>query len=92
MLLVAFGVTVVWRRAEVTRLYGVVTLFDESHIVQNFSDMNDLSFNASMPRGDGPATPLPQGPAYVLSAEALALGRGTIRDRFGDPERRPAAA
>lgn len=71
-LLFAIAVVGVWKRAEITRLYGVVTLFDAPNIVQNFSHMNDLFFNAPMSRGDGPVSPLPPGPAYALSAEAQA--------------------
>lgn len=69
-LVLALAVAGVWKRAELTRLYGVVTLFDAPNIVQNFSHMNDLFFNAPMSRGDGPVSPLPPGPAYALSAQA----------------------
>ena len=68
-LLLAAAVTGVWKRAEIARLYGVVTLFDPPNIVQNFSHMNILFFNAPMSRGDGPVSPLPQGPAYDLPAD-----------------------
>lgn len=65
-LVLATAVTGVWRRAEIARLYGVVTLFDAPNIVQNFSHMDDLFFHAPMSRGDGPVSPLPQGAAYDL--------------------------
>ena len=71
-LVLAIAVVGVWKRAELTRLYGVITLFDAPNIVQNFSHMPDLFFHAPMSRGDGPASPLPQGPAYALSADAQA--------------------
>ena len=69
-LVLASTVIGVWKRAEITRLYGVVTLFDQGNIVQNFSHMNDLFFNAPMPRGDGPVSALPQGAPYELTAAA----------------------
>ena len=65
-LILALAVVGVWKRADITRLYRVVTLFDAPNIVQNFSHMNDLFFNAPMSRGDGPVSPLPQGAAYDL--------------------------
>ena len=65
-LVLATAVIGVWKRAEIARLYGVVTLFDAPNIVQNFSHMDDLFFHAPMSRGDGPVSPLPQGAAYDL--------------------------
>lgn len=69
-LVLATAVIGIWKRAEITRLYGVVTLFDQTRIVQNFSHMDDLFFHAPMSRGDGPVSPLPQGPAYALPPNA----------------------
>lgn len=65
-LVVAIAVLGVWKRAEITRLYGVVTLFDARNIVQNFSHMDDLFFHAPISRGDGPESALPQGPVFDL--------------------------
>ena len=55
-----------WKRDEIARLMAVNTLFAEDRIVANFSDMGGLFFNAPIPRGDGPASPLPAGAPMTL--------------------------
>lgn len=60
----------VWKRAEITRLLAVNSLFEADRIVQNFSHMDDLFFNLPLSRGTGPVAELPMGPQAVLTAEA----------------------
>ncbi|MEX0338145.1 MAG: serine hydrolase domain-containing protein, partial [Arenibacterium sp.] len=55
-----------WKREELTRVWTVVTLFDEDKIVQNFIGMEDAFLNLPLPRGEGPVSPLPQGAALAL--------------------------
>ncbi|SLN50150.1 6-aminohexanoate-dimer hydrolase [Roseivivax jejudonensis] len=57
-----------WQRERLERLAAVTTLFAEDRIVENFSNMDELFETAAVPRGDGPVTPLPEGPALTLPA------------------------
>ncbi|ETX30899.1 serine hydrolase domain-containing protein [Roseivivax isoporae] len=54
-----------WKREDLTRLMAVTSLFAEDRIVRNFSNMHTLFHTAPVPRGDGPAVPLPQGMPLV---------------------------
>ena len=65
-LVVAAAIVGLWNREEIMRLWAVNTLFDEGKIVQNFSHMDAAFLTAPLPRGDGPATPLPQGAELAL--------------------------
>ena len=71
-LLLAATVVGVWKREEITRLWAVNSLFDEARIVGNFSDMQSAFLTVPVPRGDGPVSDLPQGPAMTLPAGAEA--------------------
>ena len=66
-----------WKREEVTRLLAVNTLFDDARIVENFSHMDRMFLTRSLPRGVGPASALPPGPAATLTPQAQAW----IKDR-----------
>lgn len=66
LLLLAAVVVGIWKRDELSRLWAVNSLFSEERIVQNFSSMDQLFFARTMPRGDGPVAPLPQGAAMAL--------------------------
>lgn len=66
LLLAALGL---WKREEIARLMAVNTLFSEETIVQNFSHMDRLFLTRPLSRGDGPVSPLPQGPEATLPAE-----------------------
>lgn len=55
-----------WKREEVMRLWAVNTLFDEGRIVANFSNMNRAFLTVPVDRGQGPVTPLPEGPGMTL--------------------------
>ena len=66
MALLAAVVVGVWKREEIARLWAVNTLFDEGRIVENFSNMERAFLTVTVPRGDGPVSDLPQGPAMVL--------------------------
>jgi CubicO group peptidase (beta-lactamase class C family) len=59
----------VFFRAEVSRLYFVLTVFDEHKIVSNFSSMGDVFPAVALPRGAGPVSALPRGPEIFLKAE-----------------------
>ncbi len=60
----------IWKRDEIRRLWTVNSLFSESRIVANFSNMNAAFLTRDVPRGDAPAWPLPMGPAMTLPAGA----------------------
>jgi CubicO group peptidase (beta-lactamase class C family) len=55
-----------WKHEEIARLWAVNGLFDEARIVGNFSDMQGAFLTVPVPRGDGPVSDLPQGPAMTL--------------------------
>lgn len=65
MLVLAAVVSAVWKREELQRVYTVITLFDADRIVDNFSTMETAFLTVPVPRGDGPVTDLPQGPALT---------------------------
>ncbi len=56
----------IWKRDAVTRLFAVNSLFDAERIVHNFSHMNSLFHTVPVPRGTGPVSPLPAGPALAM--------------------------
>lgn len=55
-----------WKCEEITRLMAVNALFAPETIVRNFSHMDDLFLSRPLSRGDGPVSPLPQGPQATL--------------------------
>ena len=57
-----------WKREEILRLMAVNSLFAEEKIVGNFSHMDRAFLSRDIPRGDGPVSPLPAGPAATLPA------------------------
>lgn len=59
----------VWKREEIARLMAVNTLFDADRIVENFSHMDRAFLTVPVPRGDGPVSPLPEGPEATLPPE-----------------------
>lgn len=60
----------IWKRAEITRLLAVNSLFSAEKIVHNFSHMNAAFLSAPVPRGTGPVSPLPQGTPQALPTNA----------------------
>ncbi|MDP3959488.1 MAG: serine hydrolase [Pseudorhodobacter sp.] len=67
LVLVAVAVGV-WKREQVTRLWAVLSLFDEGQIVQNFSHMDAAFLTTKVAKGDTPPLPLPPGPPATLPA------------------------
>ena len=67
LVLVAAAVGV-WKREQVTRLWAVLTLFDEGQIVQNFSHMDAAFLTTPVGKGDTPPLPLPPGPPATMPA------------------------
>jgi len=61
VLLILGAALYVWKREEITRVLAVNSLFDESKITRNFSNMNEMFLTTPVPRGEGPVTPLPIG-------------------------------
>ncbi len=57
------------KRAEITRLLAVNSLFSAERIVGNFSHMDTLFETAPMSRGPGPVSALPRGADLVLPPE-----------------------
>ncbi|MEO0402653.1 MAG: serine hydrolase [Pseudomonadota bacterium] len=57
-----------WKREEITRLLAVNTLFDADRIVSNFSNMDAAFLHQVIPKGDGPVSPLPDGPSMTMPA------------------------
>lgn len=73
LMLALAGVVVAYlNRDDLRRLYFVVTLFNADRIVENFSRMDEAFMTVPVPRGDGPTTPLPNGPLLDLTAEMQA--------------------
>ncbi len=60
-LIIAAIVVGFWKREEITRLLAVNTLFDETRIVDNFSNMHAAFLTVPVQRGDGPVSPLTTG-------------------------------
>lgn len=69
VLVVLIALGAVWKREEIARLMAVNSLFSAEHIVTNFSHMDRLFLTRSLSRGDGPVSPLPDGPAATLPPE-----------------------
>lgn len=69
VLLILLAATALWKRDEIARLMAVNTLFSEDTIVENFSHMDRLFLTRPLSRGDGPVSPLPQGPQATLPPE-----------------------
>lgn len=65
-LILAAVVIGLWKREEITRLLAVNSLFSEEKIVDNFSNMDQAFLTVTLPRGDGPTSPLPYGPETEL--------------------------
>ncbi len=61
-----------WKRREIARLIAVNSLFSERRIVRNFSSMGKSFATVAMTRGDGPVSPLPEGPAMELTPQMRA--------------------
>jgi CubicO group peptidase (beta-lactamase class C family) len=59
----------VFFRAEISRLYFVLTVFDEDKIVSNFSSMGDVFHAVALPRGTGPVSVLPEGQGISLDPD-----------------------
>ncbi|KIC51426.1 serine hydrolase [Tateyamaria sp. ANG-S1] len=57
-----------WKREEITRLLAVNSLFDETRIVSNFSNMDGAFLHREIPKGDTPVSPLPMGTALDMPA------------------------
>ncbi|RFU14665.1 class C beta-lactamase-related serine hydrolase [Rhodobacteraceae bacterium W635] len=66
-----------YMREEIVRLLAVNTLFEAESIVENFSNMDRAFLTAPVPRGTGPASPLPEGDAADLPPQVA----GWIEDR-----------
>jgi len=58
-----------WKRDELSRLYAVLTLFDEDRIVHNFSHMDEAFLTSPLPRADSAVSPLPYGTQWDLPAD-----------------------
>ncbi|MBD3663951.1 serine hydrolase domain-containing protein [Sulfitobacter aestuariivivens] len=58
IILVALGL---WKREELSRVWAVITLFDEEKIVSNFSNMDAAFLTTPVPRGNGPTAELSYG-------------------------------
>jgi len=56
----------IWKREELMRLWAVNSLFEEAHIVHNFSNMDGAFLNVEVPRGQATVSPLPKGDEMVL--------------------------
>ena len=69
-LVLAAAVVGVWKREEITRLWAVNSLFSAEKIVHNFSNMDAAFLSVSVPRGDGPVSPLPRGAEITLPDDA----------------------
>lgn len=77
ILVVMAAGTLFWKRNELIRLYSVLTIFDETKIVHNFSHMDEMFPVSLMPRTMTPVSELQKG-------EALSLPPGFgdwVRDR-----------
>jgi CubicO group peptidase (beta-lactamase class C family) len=59
----------IYLREEIARLWAVNTLFEAEYIVENFSHMDQAFLTVEVPRGSGPASPLPEGTPAALPAE-----------------------
>ncbi len=68
LLLVMLAAAVAWKWDEVKRLRAVLTIFDETRIVQNFSHMDAAFLTRPVPIGTTPPLPLPRGMDAPLPA------------------------
>ena len=69
-LLLALAVVATLKREQVNRLLAVNSLFEADLIVRNFSNMDKAFQTTPVPRGDGPVSPLPDGPPMALPEAA----------------------
>ncbi len=69
-IIITLAIIYVWKSDEISRLYSVVTLYDEDKIVANFSNMNLAFPHKEVNRGSGPVSILEVGP-QIQSSEAL---------------------
>lgn len=63
------AVVALFKREEITRLLAVNSLFDETKIVHNFSNMDTLFLSREIPLGAAPVVDLPRGDALLMPAE-----------------------
>ncbi|MXU64427.1 serine hydrolase domain-containing protein [Oceanomicrobium pacificus] len=75
--LALLAVLAIWQRDRIERLLAVNTLFDEAHIVANFSDMPSLFFHQQMTNGNELPWDLPQA-ATPLPAQVPDGTGGTL--------------
>ena len=68
-LVLAAAVVGFWKRDDIRRLLAVNSLFEAENITHNFSHMDDLFFNADVPRGTDQISPLVAGPLFDLPPE-----------------------
>ena len=71
VLILILAALALWKREDITRLLAVNALFDQDRIVQNFSHMDTMFHTRPLSRGEGPVSPLPQGPPATLSPLAV---------------------
>ena len=55
-----------WKKEELGRLSGVLSLFSENKIVHNFSNMNNTFLSTGLTQNNVSPSPLPQGPQATL--------------------------
>ncbi len=67
---VVLGAFYIWKREELTRLSGVLSLFSEEKIVANFSNMDQVFEHQAFPTQSGPPSALPQGTPVALPPAA----------------------
>ena len=67
--LLLVGALGLWKREEIARLMAVNSLFAPDRIVTNFSNMDRLFLTRPLSRGEGPVSPLPEGPQAALPPE-----------------------
>ncbi|MEO0357803.1 MAG: serine hydrolase [Pseudomonadota bacterium] len=72
-LVLVIGAAALWKREEINRLLAVNSLFYTDKIVANFSNMRGAFLHQSLPRGDGPVSPMPASPSpYTLTSDQMA--------------------
>ena len=69
VVLLLVGALGLWKREEIARLMAVNSLFAPDRIVTNFSNMDRLFLTRPLSRGEGPVSPLPEGPQAELPPE-----------------------
>lgn len=55
-----------WKYQEIKRLLAAKSLFKADRIISNFCNMDTVFLHVEMSRGDGPISPLPQGPPLAM--------------------------